>query len=153
MCRSAFDSASSEIQVSALVDSGSTFSVLPYQVGLHLGAVWERQTVPVRLGGNIADTEARAIVVIGKIREFAPVRLAFAWARNERLPVILGQTNFFMEFDIQFCRSQLFFEIRPRRPIIIRSHNESGRARTWVIVTFSMHAKPIAVGRRPPRRP
>ncbi len=105
-----------EIQVSALVDSGSTLGVLPYHVGVQPGAVWERQTVPVRLGGNMADTEARAIVVVGKIREFAPVRLAFAWARNERVPVILGQTNFFMEFDIQFCRSQLFFEIRPRAP-------------------------------------
>jgi hypothetical protein len=28
--------------------------------------------------------------------------------------VILGQTNFFMEFDIRCCRSELLFEITPR---------------------------------------
>jgi hypothetical protein len=103
-----------EIRVSALVDSGSTLNVLPYDIGLQLGAVWERQTVPVRVGGNMADSEARAILVFGRIGRFAPVRLAFAWTRSNRVSVILGQTNFFMEFDIRFCRSQLFFEITPR---------------------------------------
>ena len=83
-------------------------------MGLQLGAVWERQTVPVRLAGNMADAEARAIVVAGTIGRFAPVRLAFAWTRSNRVPIILGQTNFFMEFDIRFCRSQLLFEIKPR---------------------------------------
>ena len=105
------------IRVSGLVDSGATLNVLPYDVGLQLGAVWERQTVPVRLAGNMADAEARAIVVTGTIGRFAPVRLAFAWTRSSRVPVILGQTNFFMEFDIGFCRSQLFFEIKPREKV------------------------------------
>jgi hypothetical protein len=103
-----------EVRVSALVDSGSTLNVLPYDVGLQPGAVWERQTVPVRLGGNIADSEARAVLVHGRIGRFAPVRLAFAWTRSNRVPVILGQTNFFLEFDVRFCRSQLSFEITPR---------------------------------------
>ena len=31
--------------VSALVDSGAALSVLPYDVGLQLGAVWEEQTI------------------------------------------------------------------------------------------------------------
>ena len=105
------------IRVSGLVDSGATLNVLPYDVGLQLGAVWERQTVPVRLAGNMADAEARAIVVAGTIGRFAPVRLAFAWTRSNRVPVILGQANFFMEFDIRFCRSQLFFEIGPRKKV------------------------------------
>ncbi len=103
-----------EIRVSALVDSGATLNVLPYDLGLELGAAWDRQTVPVRLGGNMADFAARAILLTGRIGPFAPIRLAFAWTRSNRVPVILGQTNFFMEFDIRFCRSQLFFEIRPR---------------------------------------
>ena len=102
------------IRVSGLVDSGATLNVLPYDVGLQLGAVWERQTVPVRLAGNMADAEARAIVVTGTVGGFAPVRLAFAWTRTNRVPVILGQKNFFMEFDIRFCRSRSFFEIKPR---------------------------------------
>ena len=106
-----------EIRVSALVDSGATLNVLPYDLGLELGAVWDRQTVPVRLGGNMADSAARAILLTGRIGLFAPIRLAFAWTRSNRVPVILGQTNFFMEFDIRFCRSQLFFEIRPREKV------------------------------------
>ena len=36
-----------EIRVSALVDSGATLNVLPYDLGLELGAAWDRQTVPV----------------------------------------------------------------------------------------------------------
>ena len=53
-----------EVRVSALVDSGATLNVLPYDLGLELGAVWDRQTVPVRLTGNMADSAARAIETI-----------------------------------------------------------------------------------------
>ncbi len=88
--------------VSALVDSGAALSVLPYDVGVQLGAVWERQTIPVRLAGNLADSDARAILVTATIGQFPPARLAFAWTRNNQVPVILGQTNFFMEFDCVF---------------------------------------------------
>jgi len=103
-----------EVQLLALVDSGSTLNVLPYDVGLQLGAAWERQIVPVRLGGNMMESEARGLLLVGRVGRLAPVRLAFAWTRDNRVPVILGQTNFFMEFDVRFCRSQLFFEIAPR---------------------------------------
>jgi hypothetical protein len=36
--------------VSALVDSGAALSVLPYDAGVQLGAVWEQQTIPVTTG-------------------------------------------------------------------------------------------------------
>lgn len=101
--------------VSALVDSGAAFSVLPYDVGIQFGAVWEQQSVPVRLAGNLADSDARAILVTATIGEFAPVRLAFAWTRNNQVPIILGQINFFMEFDVCFFRSQSTFEIKPKQ--------------------------------------
>jgi hypothetical protein len=102
-----------KVQVSALIDSGSTLNVLPFDVGLKLGAVWDEQIVPVRLGGNMAESEARGLVLTGQIEGFEPVRLAFAWSKSNRAPVILGQTNFFIEFDVRFCRSQMFFEIAP----------------------------------------
>jgi hypothetical protein len=51
---------------------------------------------------------------MGEIGDFAPVRLAFAWVKTNQVPLILGQTNFFMEFDICFYRSTLEFEIQPR---------------------------------------
>lgn len=105
----------SELPVSGLVDSGATLNVLPYEVGLRLGAVWERQTLPIRLAGNMENMEARGLVLTASMGRFAPVRLAFAWTRSNRVPVILGQVNFFMAFDIHFCRSELFFDISFRR--------------------------------------
>lgn len=99
--------------VSALVDSGAALSVLPYDVGVQLGAVWEQQTTSVQLTGNLADSDARAILVTATIGQFAPVRLAFAWTRNNQVAVVLGQVNFFMEFDVCFFRSQSSFEIKP----------------------------------------
>ena len=78
------------------------------------GAVWDRQTISVPLTGNLADFEARAILLSGRVGQFPPVRLAFAWTRNERVPLILGQANFFMEFDVCLFRSRWTFEVRPR---------------------------------------
>ena len=101
--------------VSALVDSGAALSVLPYDIGIQFGAVWEQQTIPVQLAGNLADSDARAILVTATVGQFAPVRLAFAWTRNNQVPVILGQVNFFMEFDVCFYRSQSAFEIKPKQ--------------------------------------
>ena len=100
--------------VSALVDSGAALSVLPFDVGVQLGAVWDQQTIPIQLTGNLADADARAILVTATVGQFAPVRLAFAWTRNSQVPVILGQVNFFMEFDVCFFRSQSAFEIKPK---------------------------------------
>ena len=102
------------VTAKGLVDSGSTLNVLPYELGLQLGAVWDRQTISVPLTGNLADFEARAILLSGRVGQFPPVRLAFAWTRNERVPLILGQANFFMEFDVCLFRSRWTFEVRPR---------------------------------------
>lgn len=46
------------------------------------------------------------------VGRFAPVRLAFAWADVDTVPVILGQINFFLSFDVCFFRSRGVFEIR-----------------------------------------
>jgi hypothetical protein len=48
------------------------------------------------------------------VSRFAPVRLVFAWTQADNIPMILGQVNFFMEFDVCFYRSQQAFEIPPR---------------------------------------
>ena len=102
------------VTVSGLLDTGAMVNVLPYQVGVDLGAVWEQQTTMLRLTGNLAQFEARALLVSAVVGQFAPVRLAFAWTRATNVPVLLGQVNFFMEFDVCFYRSQLAFEIRPK---------------------------------------
>ncbi len=100
--------------VSGLVDSGSMVNVLPYQIGLQLGLVWAQQTVSVKLTGNLARFEARGLIVSAAIGSFAPVRLAFAWTASDEVPMLLGQTNFFQEFDVCFFRSQSLFEIKPK---------------------------------------
>ena len=101
------------LTVPGLLDTGAMVNVLPYQVGVDLGAVWEQQTTMLRLTGNLAQFEARGLLVSATAGQFAPVRLVFAWTRAMDVPVLLGQVNFFMEFDVCFYRSQLAFELRP----------------------------------------
>jgi hypothetical protein len=88
------------ISVSGLLDTGPMVSMLPYDVGKQLGAVWEQQTTSVKLSGNLAECEARALVVSAVVGSFPAVRLEFAWAKTDAVPVLLGQVNFFMEFEV-----------------------------------------------------
>lgn len=103
------------LEVMALLDTGASVNVLPYQIGLELGAVWEEQTVPITLSGNLADNEARGLVVSGKIANFSPILLAFAWTQSRNAPIILGHMNFFAEFNVCFYRHELAFEVSPKK--------------------------------------
>lgn len=102
------------IEVAGLLDTGADVNVLPYQLGVSLGAVWSAQSTLVGLSGNMANSEARGIIVTGTVGQFAPVRLAFAWTRAELVPLLLGQVNFLMEFDVCFYGSQGTFELGPK---------------------------------------
>jgi len=102
------------VEIVGLVDSGSTVNVLPYQVGTELGAVWDERQANIRLAGNLGDLPAMPLFVMAEIGEHAPVKLAFVWVKSANVPLILGQTNFFLEFDIHFYRSKLEFEINPK---------------------------------------
>lgn len=102
------------IEVAGLLDTGAAVNVLPYQVGVNLGAVWEQQSVLLELTGNLAQYEACLLIVSADVVPFPPVRLAFAWTKAEQVPVLLGQVNFFMEFHACFYRSELAFEIGPK---------------------------------------
>jgi len=99
------------LTMSGLLDTGATVNVLPYDVGRQLGAVWDQQTTPVHLTGNLARFEARVLIVSATVGDFAPVRIAFAWTRADDVPLILGHVNFFLEFDVCFFRSQKIFEV------------------------------------------
>ena len=103
-----------QVEVSGLVDSGATVSVLPYEIGVQLGATWDGRKANIRLAGNLGNQPAMPLFVTAEIDQFAPVRLAFAWAKSSSTPLILGQTDFSMQFDICFYRSDLEFEIRPK---------------------------------------
>jgi hypothetical protein len=99
------------ISAHALLDTGSTVNILPYDIGLQLGVVWEEQTIRLPLAGNLAKVEARGLFLNVQIGNLERVRLAFAWAQVSEVPLILGQTNFFREFDVCFQRSRHVIEI------------------------------------------
>lgn len=99
------------ISLSCLLDTGASVNVLPYPVGVELGYEWERQTTALSLTGNLAQYEARVVLSQSVVGEFEPALLVFAWTQATNVPLILGQVNFFMEFDVCFYRSQLQFEI------------------------------------------
>jgi len=97
------------------VDTGATVNVLPYSLGLELGAVWDEQAVSFHLSGNLAQFPARPLVVSVVVGPFDPVRVAFAWTKADTVPLLLGQVNFLMEFDVCFFRSRRIFEVQPRQ--------------------------------------
>jgi hypothetical protein len=102
------------VAVLGLLDTASAINVLPHDIGLQLGAVWSQQTMAVQLTGNLASVPARGLLVSAKVGKFPPVRLAFAWAQTSNVPLILGQLNFFAEFDAYFSRSSAIFEVKPK---------------------------------------
>lgn len=101
-------------ETTGLLDTGADVNVLPYQLGLDLGGVWDEQQTTLWLSGNLANHEARGIIVEATIGSFSTVKLAFAWTRAENVPLILGQVNFFLEFDVCFFRFRSVFEITSR---------------------------------------
>jgi hypothetical protein len=105
-----------QITEAGLVDSGATVNVLPYSLGIRLGAPWDDRKATIRLAGNLGNLPAIPLVVTAEIGDFAPVRLVFAWTQAEKVSLILGQVNFFMEFDVCFFRSKLEFEVNPKAP-------------------------------------
>ncbi len=102
------------VTTEGLVDSGASCNVLPFHLGLQLGADWDQQTMQIPLAGNLGTAEARGIVLPVQIGDFAPIPLAFAWTRLADAPLIFGQMNFFMEFDVCFFRSRSMFEVKPK---------------------------------------
>lgn len=94
-----------------LVDSGASISVLRYALGVQLGFDWRSQTAPITLAGTLAHIEARGIVVEAAVGKLSTVRLAFAWAKSDEVPFLLGEFNFFQAFDVDFFRARGVFEI------------------------------------------
>jgi hypothetical protein len=102
------------VEVTALLDTGASVNVLPYELGLQLGGVWDEQIVQVQLSGNLGRSEARGLALSGTVAQFDPVLLVFAWTQARDAPVILGHMNFFAEFNVCFYRHELAFEVQPR---------------------------------------
>ena len=100
------------VEAVGLVDSGATVNVLPYDTGLQLGGLWEDRKATIKLAGNLGGVVAQPIFVMATIGDLSPIRLVFAWSRSNNVALILGQMNFFMEFEVCFFRKQREFEIK-----------------------------------------
>ena len=103
------------LNIEGLLDTGASVNVLPYEIGMQLGLIWENETLSVLLAGNLARFEARAVVVNAQVSSCPAVNLAFAWTQAPDIPLILGQANFFFEFDICFFRARSEFEVCPKQ--------------------------------------
>lgn len=66
------------LDAKGLLDTGASVNVLPCELGLQLGLIWENETLSVVLAGNLARFEARAVVVDAQVSSFPTVNLAFA---------------------------------------------------------------------------
>ncbi len=102
------------VEALGLVDSGATVNVMPYEMGEQLGAVWENNQAIIQLTGNLGKQPAIPLLAMVQIGDIPPIQLVFAWTKNLDTSLILGQTNFFMEFDVCFYRSQMEFEVKPK---------------------------------------
>ncbi len=71
----------------------------------------------LQLSGNLAQFEARVLILSATVGRFPSVRLVFAWTQATQIPLLLGQANFFMEFDVCFYRSQKIFEVTPKKSL------------------------------------
>ena len=106
------------VEVTGLVDSGSAVNLLPYPVGIALGAIWEDQPPLAPLAGSLGQMEARGLVVLASHPQLTagePVRVVFAWTQSQDVPVLFGQVNFFMEFEVCFYRANGYFEVNRRK--------------------------------------
>jgi hypothetical protein len=55
-----------EIEVIGLVDSGATVNVLPYEVGIRLGEIWDESKPHIRLAGNLGNFPAIPLAATAK---------------------------------------------------------------------------------------
>lgn len=108
------------LPVHALVDSGASVNVLPYDIGLRLGLIWEMQSFALPVASWLRGEEAFGVLLTGRLDPFPPAQFAFAWTQKSsaEIPVILGQTNFFQAFDVCFSGSQQLFEIAPKGALL-----------------------------------
>jgi hypothetical protein len=52
------------VEAHGLVDSGATVNVMPYELGLELGATWENRRAIIQLAGNLGNQPATPFFAI-----------------------------------------------------------------------------------------
>jgi hypothetical protein len=62
--------------------------------------------------------EARGLAVLAfhpQLLPEEPIRMVFAWTQAQDVPVLFGQINFFIEFEVCFYRAGGYFEVNRRK--------------------------------------
>ncbi len=67
-------------------------------------------------GPDVSENESEGSDAPAPVIETATEEPTGYLIPEDDIPLILGQTNFFMEFDVCFYRSKLEFEIKPTSP-------------------------------------
>lgn len=109
-------SPSATISVLGLLDSGTTFSVIPHDLGVRLGLNWSSYAHTVVLGGAAGGIVAKFVSLTITIPPFAPEPQLFAWSPTDSVPILLGTASFFFNYDVFLCRRHSYFEIQPATP-------------------------------------
>ena len=109
-----FKNGRGKVEADALLDTGADINILPFHIGIELGADWNKHRPLTTVSGNLGKYETRGIMLDMVVQNFDSVRMAFAWTNSDSSPVILGQVNFFQQFDVCFFASADFFQLQPK---------------------------------------
>ncbi len=66
------------VEAIGLVDSGATVNVLPFELGLQLGEIWDDRKAIIQLAGNLSNQPAMPFSAIAQIADCPPTELLFA---------------------------------------------------------------------------
>ena len=102
------------VSTEALLDTGADVNILPYRLGLALGANWDDARRFSGVSGNLSDSDTRAIILTATIQSLNPARMIFVWVKTDIARIILGHINFFQEFNTCFVASDGIFEIEEK---------------------------------------
>src|SRR5437868_2176757 len=58
------------VTVLGLLDTAAAVNVLPFDIGIKLGAVWDDQKTTIQITGNLASVPARGLVVSAVVGRF-----------------------------------------------------------------------------------
>jgi len=76
-------------------------------------AVWQSRRFGFSLAGNLANIDARALVLKIRIGSFDWIDFVVAWAFSDEVPALWGRQNFLQSFDVCFDRSRRRFSLQP----------------------------------------
>lgn len=93
------------------IDSGADHTLLPYRIGKYLGLEQQAREISEIHGinGSVGVIYVSLEMELAGIRFSAPV----AWAQLEEVPVLLGRSGVFDQFEIAFQQARRLVTFQP----------------------------------------